>query len=277
MPEPRYQQIAKDLRTKIESGELPVRPGDLPPSELESEERFPLPSEAELRELYGASRNTIRDAVKWLVTRGLIETRPGQGTFVVEPYNPFVSTLTGDPGTGDTSVYIAEVEAGGRKPETSVPRVTLETATADLADILRIDEGTRLVCRYQQRLIDGVPYSRQSSYYPTRLVDEGASRLEDNADIEEGAVAYIAEVCGIKQVGYRDTIAVRPPDEEEIAFFNLPPDGRVSVFEIYRIAFDQNGDRFRLTITVYPSDRNRFVVNVGDLPTVSAHAGSGKG
>jgi GntR family transcriptional regulator len=264
MPEPRYQQIAKDLRTKIESGELPKPPGS------------PLPSEAELRKQYGASRNTIRDAVKWLVTRGLIETRPGQGTFVVEPPNPFVSTLTGNPGTGDTSVYIAEVTAGGRKPEASDPRVTLETADADQADILRIDEGTRLVCRHQQRLIDGVPYSRQSSFYPMRLADQGARRLLDNTDIDEGAVAYIAEVCGIKQVGYRDTIAVRPPDEGEIAFFNLPPDGRVSVFEIYRIAFDQNGDRFRLTVTVYPSDRNRFVVNVGNVPNIADHSGAGK-
>jgi GntR family transcriptional regulator len=38
------------------------------------------------------------------------------------------------------------------------------------------------------------------------------------------------------------------------------------VFEIYRVAFDQNGGRFRLTITVYPADRNRFVINVGKVP-----------
>ena len=48
-----------------------------------------LPTELELRELYdNASRNTIRDAIKWLITRGLVETRPGQGTFVVEEDRP---------------------------------------------------------------------------------------------------------------------------------------------------------------------------------------------
>jgi GntR family transcriptional regulator len=38
------------------------------------------------------------------------------------------------------------------------------------------------------------------------------------------------------------------------------------VFEIFRIGFDETGGRIRLTITVYPTDRNRFVVNVGDTP-----------
>ena len=82
--DPMYRQIAADLRGKIEAGELP--------------RGAQLPTEIELRDQYEASRNTVRDAVKWLITRGLVETRPGQGTFVVEKITPFVSTLTGDPG-----------------------------------------------------------------------------------------------------------------------------------------------------------------------------------
>ena len=70
MAGPRYREIAEDLRGKIESG-------DLPPGEQ-------LPTEFELQEEYAASRNTVRDAVKSLITRGLVETRPGQGTFVTE-------------------------------------------------------------------------------------------------------------------------------------------------------------------------------------------------
>ena len=70
------------------------------------------------REQYNASRNTVRDAIKWLTTLGLVETRPGQGTFVVEKINPFVTTLTGDPqtgrGGGEGGVHIAEVERSHR-------------------------------------------------------------------------------------------------------------------------------------------------------------------
>jgi GntR family transcriptional regulator len=68
MAEPIYRRIAEDLREKIESGAL--RPGSQ------------LPTELELRKQYDASRNSIRDAQRWLITCGLIETRPGQGTFV---------------------------------------------------------------------------------------------------------------------------------------------------------------------------------------------------
>jgi len=101
MPEPMYRQIAEDLRGKIEMGEIA--------------QGAQLPTEIELMEQYDASRNTVRDAIKLLTARDLVETRPGQGTFVVERINPFVTTLTEDPvtsrGGGEQNVYIAEVQA----------------------------------------------------------------------------------------------------------------------------------------------------------------------
>src|ERR1700691_844717 len=118
-----YRQIADDLRRQIEDGEL--TPGSQ------------LLTELELREKYGASRNTIRDAIKWLTTRGLVETRPGQGTFVVQKIVPFITTLTGDPAVGsDGDIYLNEVEATRRRPEASAPRVEILRATSQLADEL---------------------------------------------------------------------------------------------------------------------------------------------
>jgi GntR family transcriptional regulator len=258
MPEPMYRQIAEDLRRRIESGELP-----------EGAQR-PLPSEIELMDRYEASRNTVRDAIKLLATRGLIETRPGQGTFVIEKINPFVTTLTGDPetgrGGGEQDVYIAEVEAGGRTPAVSDPRVEVQRAGAVMGDALRIKEGDQVVSRHQQRFIDGTPFSLQTSFYPMSLVQRGATRLIEATDIPEGTVAYLARTLGIKQAGYRDSIGVRLPDENEANFFRLPADRRVPVFEIYRVSFDEDEQRFRLTITVYPVDRNRLRIDVGVVP-----------
>ena len=115
MPEPIYRSIAEDLRRQIESGEL--RPGEQ------------LRTEIELRDHYSASRNTIRDAIKLLVTRGLVETRPGQGTFVVETIVPFLTTLTGEPdsssGEGDT--YMKEV-GKLRRPTATPPEVGIHQA-----------------------------------------------------------------------------------------------------------------------------------------------------
>src|ERR1700749_5232776 len=96
-----YQQIAEDLHNQIESGAL--APGSQ------------LPTEIELRERYEASRNTIRDAIKRLTSLGLIETRPGQGTFVAATVDPFFTLLTGDPrggiGVGEGAAYVSEVNS----------------------------------------------------------------------------------------------------------------------------------------------------------------------
>lgn len=252
MPEPLYRRIADDLRQKIESGEL--------------EPAARLPTEIELMEQYNASRNTVRDAIRLLTSRDLVETRPGQGTFVVRRLNPFVTTLTGEAGAAEEEVYQAEVEAGGRKPASTRPRVEVHQASVVVADSLRIEPGGQVVSRHQQRFIDNMPWSLQTSYYPMSLVERGAFKLLQAIDIDEGAVAYLAGQLGIKQAGYRDSIAVRAPDENESKFFGIPADGRVPVFEIFRVTFDEEGNRVRLTITVYPADRNRFRVLVGQVP-----------
>ena len=113
MAEPMHKQIAADLRRQIESGELP--PG------------AQLKTEVELREEYGSdgrdvSRNTVRDAIKLLVSRGRVETRPGQGTFVLRKVQPFVSTLNLDPESGsEADVYKSEVERQGRISQETDP------------------------------------------------------------------------------------------------------------------------------------------------------------
>ena len=260
MADPLYRQIADDLRTKIESGELA--------------QGSQLATEAELKDEYSASRNTVRDAIKWLTTLGLVETRPGQGTFVVEKMKPFVTTLTGNPistdkgpyGGGEYGIYIAEVAASGRRPTSSVPRVEIQEATKAVAKALRLEPDAQVVSRHQKRFIDDTPWSLQTTFYPMSLVLQGATRLIMPTDIREGALAYLATECDLSRAGYRDTISVRPPDEIEALFFKLPGAGRISVFEIHRVSFDEDGNRIQLTITVYPADRNRFRVNVGKVP-----------
>jgi DNA-binding GntR family transcriptional regulator len=66
----------------------------------------------------------------------------------------------------------------------------------------------------------------------------------------------------------RNTIrdAIRWLMNLEADFFKLPPDGRVSVFENFRTAFDQTGQPIRATVTVFPTDRNQFVVEIGNVP-----------
>lgn len=255
MPEPMYRQIAEDLRRKIKSGELA--------------QGAQVPTELELRDQYDASRNTVRDAVKLLVTRGLIETRPGQGTFVVDRIDPFVTTVdltSGFSGGEGTTAYEFGVAARSRKPTVSDPRVEMQKASGQVVAELQLPEGTAIVSRHQQRHIDGVPWSLQTSFYPMSFVEDGAVRLFQASNIDEGTVEYLDSALDIKQVGWRDTITVRAPNEIEVTFFKLPDDGRVSVIETRRTAFNEKGTPVRLTVSVYPADRNQFAVIVGQVP-----------
>ena len=258
MADPMYRQIADDLRRQIESGDL--APGTQ------------LKTELELQDKYAASRNTVRDAIKWLIIRGLVEARPGQGRFVVEKVVPFVTTLTGDPKTSGSegNTYTVEVEAELRQPMATVPRVEVMRADWDFASELKLEEGVTVVSRHQQRFIDGTPWSLQTSFYPMPLIERGASRLLQAVDIEEGTVSYLREQLGIHQVGYRDTITVRAPDETERRFFRLPDDGHVCMIEARRTAYSDDSSPIRLTVSVYPADRNILAVNVGVVPTVIA-------
>src|ERR1700730_12158679 len=165
MPDPMYRQIAEDLRQKIESGDLG--------------HGTQLPTELELREQYDASRNTIRDAVKLLIARGLVETRPGQGTFVVGKIEPYVTILTGEASAsaGEGDIYINEVTARLRRPTTTDPRVEIQQAIGVVADALEIADGSTVVSRHQQRYIDDIPFSLQTSFYPMSLAENGALKL----------------------------------------------------------------------------------------------------
>ena len=259
MAEPMYRRIAEDLRQKIESGM--VAPGTQ------------LPPELELREQYEASRNTIRDAVKWLTARGLVETRPGRGTFVVEKIDPYVTELSSGSGGGESAAYESEVTAQARMPRITVPRVAVQQAQGVIAAELGLSEGSMVVSRHQERFIDDRLWSLQTTFYPMRFLEQGAGRLSQAENIQPGAVKYIADTLGVEEVSYRDTITVRSPDMNETAIFGLPSDGRVAVVEIFRTGLDQKGRPIRLTATVFPADRNKFVIT-SPAPTTVANPGS---
>jgi GntR family transcriptional regulator len=67
----RYEQVADDLRSRIQSGQY--APGTR------------LPSRAQLREIYQVSDTVSDKALKVVRREGLIETLSGVGVFVRDP------------------------------------------------------------------------------------------------------------------------------------------------------------------------------------------------
>jgi GntR family transcriptional regulator len=259
MSEPMYRMIAQDLLEKIQAGSVP--PGER------------LPTELELRDTYNVSRNTARDAIRWLAVRGYVETWPGQGTFAARRTQPFVTTLSANPKPDLSSVgeagWQAEVRDRGRVPHASVPRVEVRSAPRSIADRLHVPEGTQVLTRQQERFIDQTPWSLETTAYPMDLVHEGATRLLVAEDIPEGTTAYLGTALGISQAGHRDRVLIRQPHEEESRFFKLPDDGRVPVVAIVSTGYRQDPGGlvpFRVTFTAFPADRNQFVIDYGAVP-----------
>ncbi|HEV2581703.1 MAG TPA: FadR/GntR family transcriptional regulator [Ktedonobacteraceae bacterium] len=65
-----FERIAEQIERRILSGEL--HSGDR------------LPTERELAEQFGASRTAVREAMKSLAQRGLVDMKPGRGTRVID-------------------------------------------------------------------------------------------------------------------------------------------------------------------------------------------------
>jgi len=253
---PRYQQIADDLRRRVESREFTVD--------------IPLPTEADLQLQYRASRNTVREAIKLVVQQHLLETRAGQGTFITKAIIPFVTTLSTDPktgtgGGGEGANYPTLIREQGREADVGAPEVQVLTCPAPIATRLRIAAEEYVVSRHQKRYVDRTVWSVQTSYYPMKWVEQGATRLIEPRDIPEGAVPHIAKVLGLKQVGYRDLISARLPDDGERSLFNLAHSR--TVIEIYRTSFAEDQTPMRVTVTIFPADRNQIVYDIGIVPS----------
>lgn len=264
--DPLYRRIADDLGRQITSGAL--EPGSK------------LPSEEELAKRYSASRNTVREAIRWLATSGRVASKSGQGTFVAQRPAPFVTVLT----AGSKTLGGAGVETPRGKddpdqgkddpdqgkddrdpvtvPDKRLLDVRPEVATDAVADSLGLPKGSDVIRRRETRTIGDVAWSLEASYYPSSFVEAGASLLISPRDIGVGTVTYLAEKLGLRETRYRCVLRVRAPDADEARLFGLPEDGRIPVFEIFRTGYDELGKPMRLTVTVCPTDCNYFIVDV---------------
>lgn len=260
MAGPRWREIAEDLRERINAGEF----ADDDPAQQRGANQ--LPTEARLQELYGdISRNTVRQAIEFLVSRRIVEKQAGRGTFVVEELKPFVSNLTVGRQT-ETVGYHEGAKREGRAARTSAPSVGIQGADEWQAGTLQIDPGAPVVVRSQQRYIDERPFSLQMSFYPMEFVQRGAGDLLTVSDIPNGAMAYLKDRLDIEEAGTVDRISARAPNSTETAFFSLPEVGGVAILEHRRTTFDKEGNPIRVTVTTYPADRNEFEIFTGSVP-----------
>ncbi len=116
-----YEQIVQQVEESIHKGAM--KPGDQ------------LPPERELAQQFGVSRTAVREAVKALHEKGLLDAYPGRGTFVTD------STWMLKVGQTEGSGYLAEVR------EILEPEIAAMAAT-------RVDEEDLASMREQIAIMD---------------------------------------------------------------------------------------------------------------------------
>jgi GntR family transcriptional regulator, transcriptional repressor for pyruvate dehydrogenase complex len=124
-----YELVAERLTTQIEE----LGPGDA------------LPPERELMQQFAVGRSSVREALRMLESRGLIESR-GSGAFVVSAWrNPFMESL---------GMLLASSE--GDVHQLFEVRRILEGETAALAAVRRTDEQLAQLLQTIDEMEDGL-------------------------------------------------------------------------------------------------------------------------
>lgn len=242
---PLYQKIADELREAILRGELPAG------SQLKTE--------PELQEKYGTSRNTVRGALRQLISDGLIETRGRLGTYVRE-YKPLYWNLhtfergnrRDDPTTG-IDEWKADMLDQGVKPH-YVISVRILPAPTEIACYLKMEPGAMVLCRRRLRYADDAPVAIADSWFPEetgrRTVDGFAPLLAERDVVMTGGIVH---ALGITQRWLEDEITVRMPTTEETTLLELSDGSPVG--QVARVGLDENEQPVRVIITVFPGHR----------------------
>ncbi len=168
---PRHTQITRWLRDQIDSGIFK-------PDEK-------LPSENELAKKFDVSRVTIRRALQSLESEEIIYRCQGLGSFVKDSRSPHNLVRLTD--------FNEDMAKAGLKPSSEVRDFISEDAPGWLAEILDVNEGTKVIRIDRLRLGDGEPVAFDSTWLPIlygQLLDKEKlgettiyRQLEENYDI----------------------------------------------------------------------------------------------
>ena len=249
----KYQYIADDLRERLAAGTLRLEPEG-------PDGPFKLPGEKELAEQYMASRSTIRLALRMLVNQGLLETRHGLGTYVLDTPAPVAVPLDQEEDwRADEHAEAAFKPAGELAGGQMTARFQAETlyAPPDVAAMLGISDEEQVILRRSRQTIDGQPWCLVVSYYPMKIAR--GTELETARRLSASSSLVLAGL-GHEVVRYTDSISARMPDPIETGFFRSA--AIVPVLIVSRTACDRQRP-VRLTRYIFRADQ---VVLVDERP-----------
>ncbi|GII03373.1 GntR family transcriptional regulator [Planobispora takensis] len=155
-PVPLYFQVAEQISEAI-------RRGDLPPGSR-------LDNEILLADRLGLSRPTIRQAIQYLVDKGLLVRKRGVGTQVVHGQVKRSVELT--------SLY-DDLRRAGQEPATRVLSLESLPAEEEIAAVLGVPPGTEVLRMERLRYAGGEPLALLHNWLPSGLAPLAAESLQE--------------------------------------------------------------------------------------------------
>lgn len=231
-PLPLYHQVEVDMRQRIESGEW--------------QRGEQIPTEAELCTIYGASRITIREAVRRLTEEGLLVRRRGSGTFVRE------ARITA--GARGLTSFTEEMAARGLRGESRILSVDVRACSPPVSDRLGLVPGAEVITIRRLRVVDGSPMGIQRACLP-------AERFPglDKIDLGAGSLyAVLADLYGVVPAEAEETFEVAPVRAADARLLQVGAGS--CAFRVERVTFDDRG-AFEYVMSIMRGDR--YQVRIG--------------
>jgi GntR family transcriptional regulator len=225
-------RLAHDLRTRLAGGEW--QPGQQ------------LPTEAEFVETYGVSRATVRQALKSLEVQGLVTTRHGRGTFVVDG-----SVIRA--GMQELKSITSTIADMGHVPLMKYHHRLLRKPTAAEAEMFQMPIDGEVLDIQRRFLADDVTVAYSYDVLPRWVfpADFAPARLTGSV------FAFLADHDG--PVPVRAVAQVHAVDDPEVAWDGNRPDPPLFIL-LDQLHYDDNNRPFMHTRSYFIEGRFNFTV-----------------
>lgn len=207
----------------------------------------PVPPERELALHYRTSRTTIRQALAELVVEGRLLRIQGKGTFVAKPK---VAQLL------ELASYTQGMRAHGLTPQTRILDTGYVAADEELAALLGIRPGSRVLRIHRLRLADGEPMSVDTSHLPARRFPGLQRNLDRHASLYEA----LATDYGVQLAEAEETIETVLADPRDARLLGV--DVGMPLLLLSRHAYDVTGAPVEWAQSRYRGDRYKLVTRL---------------
>lgn len=207
----------------------------------------PIPTERALATEFAVSRTTVRQALADLTVEGRLHRVQGKGTFAAEP--KLAQPLR-------MSSYTEDMRAQGRVPSSTLLDLVELPAEADLAALLGIRIGGKVLRLHRLRLADAEPMALETTHLPLNRFRGLRKHVSGGGSL----YAVLREQYGVEMDRAEETIetALAGPQEAEL----LGADVGMPMLLLSRHSFTADGRPVEFVRSIYRGDRYKFVTNL---------------